>query len=139
MHTYLHFFIFLYIDVFGAFLRVSLSPSLFISIRCIMAPKRKSTPSQNLLRTVASTSSDPTASSVRFRDDKAWKDFLENFSRRGIHLECHVILLAFSDIDLPTVIYSQGWGSLCDIPVTCPSVIIQEFYSNMQGIDTFIP
>ena len=28
MHTYLHFFIFLYIDLFGAFLRVSLSPSL---------------------------------------------------------------------------------------------------------------
>ena len=40
MHTYLHFFIFLYIDVFGAFLRVSLSPSLFLSVSCIMAPKR---------------------------------------------------------------------------------------------------
>ena len=24
-------------------------------------------------------------------------------------------------------------------PITCPSVIIQEFYSNMHGFDTFIP
>ena len=31
MHTYLHFFIFLYIDLFGAFLCVSLSPSLSLS------------------------------------------------------------------------------------------------------------
>ena len=29
--------------------------------------------------------------------------------------------------------------SLCGIPVTCPSVIIQEFYSNMHGFDTSIP
>ena len=49
LHTYLHFFIFLYIDVFGDFLHVSLSPSLFLSVSCIMAPKRKSTSSQNPL------------------------------------------------------------------------------------------
>ena len=71
MHTYLHFFIFLYIDVFGAFLCVSLSPSLFLSVSYIMAPKRKSTPSQNPLRSRASSSSDPTPSHVRFRNDKA--------------------------------------------------------------------
>ena len=50
-----------------------------------------------------------------------------------------VILSHFSDTDLPTVIHSRGWGSLCDILVTCPSVIIQEFYSNMHQIDTFVP
>ena len=51
-----------------------------------MAPKRKSI--------------DPTPSHVRFRDDKAHKDFSENFSRCVIHLECKVVLLYFSDIDL---------------------------------------
>ena len=28
---------------------------------------------------------------------------------------------------------------LCDEPVTCPLVLIQEFYSNMHGIDHFVP
>ena len=28
---------------------------------------------------------------------------------------------------------------MCDIPVTCPSVIIQEFYSNIHGFDTSVP
>ena len=54
-------------------------------------------------------------------------------------MECQVILSNFSDTDLPTIIYSQGWKSLCGIPVTFPSVIIQEFYSNMHEIDTSIP
>ena len=139
MHTYIHFFIFLYIDVFGDFLRVTLSPSLFLSVSCIMAPKWKSTLSQNPLRSRVSSSFDPTPSFVQFHDENARKDFLENFCRRGIHLECHVILLDFSDINLPTVIHSRGWESLCDIPVTCPSVIIQEFYSNMHEIDTSVP
>ncbi|KAL0006517.1 hypothetical protein SO802_014078 [Lithocarpus litseifolius] len=30
---------------------------------------------------------------------------------------------------------SREWESLCDIPVTCPSVLIHEFYPNMHGID----
>ena len=116
----------------------SLSLSLSLALVCSMAPKCKSTPSQNPLCSGASSSFDPTPS-VQFHDDEAQKDFLENFCRRGIHLECHVILLDFSDINLPTVIHSRGWESLCDIPVTCPSVIIQEFYSNMHEIDTSVP
>ena len=32
-----------------------------------------------------------------------------------------------------------GWESLCDIPITCPSVVIQEFYSNMHGFDYSVP
>ena len=102
---------------------LSLSLSL-LALVCSMAPKRKSTPSQNPLRFRASSSSDPTPSHVRFRNDKAWKDFLENFCQRGIHSECQVILLDFSDTDLSTIINSRGWGSLCDIVVTCPSMII---------------
>ena len=45
----------------------------------------------------------------------------------------------FADTDLPSVIHSRGWESLCDVPVTCPLVLIQEFYSNMHGIDHFVP
>ena len=64
---------------------------------------------------------------------------MENFSRRGIHSECQVILSNFFNIDLPTVIYSRGWESLCGTSVTCPSVIIQEFYSIMHGFDYSVP
>ena len=45
----------------------------------------------------ASTSSDPTPSSIQFRDENAWKAFLENFSRWGIHSERQVILADFAD------------------------------------------
>ena len=45
----------------------------------------------------------------------------------------------FADTNLPSVIHSRGWDSLCDIPVTCPLVLIQEFYSNMHGIDCSVP
>ena len=104
-----------------------------------MASKRKSTPSRNPLHSRASTSSDLTPSHVRFCDKKAKLDFLENFSRRGVHLEHQVILSDFSDTNLPTVIHSRGWESLCDISVTCPSVLIQEFYSNMHGFNYSVP
>ena len=104
-----------------------------------MAPKRKSTLSQNLLHSGASSSSDPTPSFVQFHDENARKNFSENFCRRGIHLECHIILSDFSDIGLSIVIHSRGWESLCDILVNCPSMIIQDFYSNMHKIDTSVP
>ena len=45
----------------------------------------------------------------------------------------------FADTDLPTVIHSREWESLCDEPVTCPLMLIQEFYSNMHRIDYSIP
>ena len=44
----------------------------------------------------------------------------------------------FSDIALPTVIYNRGWESLCGAPITCPSMIIQEFYSNMHRFDFLV-
>ena len=104
-----------------------------------MAPKRKSVPSWNPLLSEASTSSDPTPLHIWFHDEKAKMDFFENLSKRGIHLECQIILSNFSDTDLPTIIHSRGWESLCDIPVTCPSVLIQEFYSNMHEFDYSVP
>ena len=45
----------------------------------------------------------------------------------------------FADTNLPDVIHNRGWESLCDIPVTCPSVLIQEFYSNMHGFNFSVP
>ena len=69
----------------------------------------------------------------------AQKDFSKNFSQQGVHLERRVILADFVDADLPTVIHSRGWESLCDVPVTCPSMLIQEFYSNMHGFDFLVP
>ena len=104
-----------------------------------MTPKRKSTPAWNPLHFGASSSSDPSPFNVRFRDDDAFKAFSENFSRQGIHSECQVVLLDFADTDLPSVIHSRGWESLCDVPVTCPLLLIQEFYSNMHGIDHSVP
>ena len=121
---------------------VFLSLFLFLSISCLMAPKCKSTSSWNPLHSGASSSSPSanfTPSHVRFHDNKACKDFSEKFSQRGIHSECQVVLSDFSDTDLPIVIYNKGWESLCGIPVTCPSIIIREFYSNMHGFDYFVP
>ena len=45
----------------------------------------------------------------------------------------------FADTELPTVIHSREWESLCDEFITCPLVLIQEFYCNMHGIDRSIP
>ena len=104
-----------------------------------MAPKRKSTPSRNPLCSRASSSFNPTPSSVRFCDEDARKEFSENFSRRGVHSKRRVILVDLANIDLPDVIHSWGWKSLCDILVTCPFVLIQEFYSKMHGIDSSVP
>ena len=128
---------------FSACLSLSLSLSLslyLVSLR--MAPKCKSTPSRNPFRSGASSfflPVDSTPSHVQFRDEKACTDFLENFSWRDIHLERQVVLSDFFNIDLPTVIYSRGWKSLCGISVTYPSMIIHEFYSNMHEFDYFVP
>ena len=118
-HMFIHFSfirtnfvsIILILNCIGSFLCVSLSLSLsFVS--CSMAPKQKSTPARNPLRSGASSSSpfvDPTPSHVWFHDDKACKDFSENFSRRDIHSECQVVLSDFFDTDLPTIIYNRCW------------------------------
>ena len=100
-----------------------------------IAPKCKSTPARNPFHSRASSSSDFVPFSLQFRDDDAHKAFSENFSRCHIHLEHQVILADFANTDLPNVIHSQGWESLCDDLVTCPLVLIQKFYSNIHGID----
>ena len=101
------------------------SPPLFLFTLVVsMAPKRKSTMSQNPLCFGVSSSSNPTPSHLQFRDEDARKDFLENFSRRSVHSECRVILVDFADTNLPIVFHSRGRESLCNISVTCPSVLI---------------
>ena len=112
---------------------------LFVTLVMSMAPKRKSIPARNPLHSDAFTSSDHAPLSLHFCNDDAHKAFTEKFSWRGIHSERQVILGHFADTDLPTVIHSWEWESLCDKLVTCPLVLIQEFYSNMYGIDRFVP
>ena len=73
-----------------------------------MAPKRKSTPARNPHHADASSSTDPSPSTIRFRDDDAFMAFSENFSKRGIHSECQVVLSNFADTDLPFIIHSRG-------------------------------
>ena len=122
-------------------LSLSLSLSLSVWINLSMAPKqRKSTLTRYPLRGSRSSSSDPPIPyHIRFYDEKAKTDLFENFQNRGVHLECQVILSDFSDTALPEVIWTRGWESLYGKPDRCPVVFIQEFYSNMHSIDTFMP
>ena len=117
---------------------LSFSPSLSV-YDSSMAPKRKSTLAQNPLHSGAFSSFDSAPLSLQFCDDDAHKKFSENFSRRGVHSERHVILADFVNIDLPTVIHNREWESPCDVPITCLLVLIQDFYSNMHGIDRSVP
>jgi len=98
---------------------VVLFVSLSFSNRLHMAPKAcKSTPSQNPLQGSDSSSSDLIPPPhVRFHDEKAQKDFLENFKKRGVHSERHVILSDFSDTPLPVVIRTWGWESILESPL----------------------
>ena len=119
----------------------SISLSLSLSHKLRMEPKHKSNPTRNPSHSWSSSSFDLPVPPfhVRFRDEKAHQDFSENFSKRGVHPEHHMILSNFAGTPLPDVIHTQGWESLCEIPLRCPIVFIQEFYSNMHGIDTSVP
>ena len=62
----------LYLKCFGTFLIVSLSLPLFLFTLVVsMAPKRKSAPSRNPLRSGASSSTNPTPSHIQFHDEDA--------------------------------------------------------------------
>ena len=117
----IHTLSFLSISVLGCDCVSSLSLSLLDRLR--LAFKRKFASVQNPLRFKSSSSNLP-PTHVQFRDEKAHQDFSDNFYKRGVHLECHVILLDFSNTTLPDVIYTWGWESLCEIPLRCPIMII---------------
>ena len=99
-------------------------PLFLFTLVVSMAPKCKSTLARNPLSYSASSSTKPFPSNIGFHDDDAFKAFLENFFRWDIHSERQVILSDFADIDLPSVIHSRGWESLCDVSVTCPLMLI---------------
>ena len=144
MHTYSISIYLLYLNCFGAFLIVCFSlPLLLLTIVVSMAPKHKSTPAWNALRSKASSSSNSASISLRFRDDDAHKAFSEKFSRRGIHSECQVILADFANIDLP-MSFTVGDGSHCvtirspvlsflsgSFTPTCTGLIIQYLFSSL--------
>ena len=77
MHTYSLFHIF---DDAWDFFDCSslLLPLNLFTLVVFIAPKRKSTPTRNPLRSGASSSTDPSPSTVRFRDDAAFKAFIQN-------------------------------------------------------------
>ena len=110
------------------FLSFSLSFSFSLSLslldRLRMAPKRKSTPAQNPLCSGSSSSNLVPPFHVWFRDRKALQDSLENFQKHSVHLERHVILSDFPGTPLPSVIRTQGWDSLCEIPLRHPIMFI---------------
>ena len=125
MHTYSLFNILVIFELLWEFSDCLFLPALsLLTLVVSMAPKRKSAPSRNPLRSEASSSSNPTPSYIRFRNKNAQKDFSKNFPRRGVYSKCRVILADFADTDLPTVIHNRGWESLCDVPITCPFVLI---------------
>ena len=135
-HAYVFSLFFLFCsvgDVFSLFLPFSLSD------RLRMTPKRKSTPTWNLLSSESSSSNPTSLLHIWFHDVKAQQDFLENFQRCGVHSKRHIILSNFSDISLPGVIWTRGWESLCEILLRYLIVFIQEFYSNMHDINTSVP
>ena len=103
-----------------------------------MAPK-KFVPSKNLIHHGSSSFFSAPSDFVRFHDEKARYDFFENFSNRAIHSERQVILSNFPNTTPPGEFSSQGWASLSEKPLRCPNVFVQEFYSNMHAIDTFVP
>ena len=114
MHTYSLFNILVIFESLGTFLIVFFSLPLFLFTLVVsMKPKRKSTPTRNPLHFSASSSSDFAPLSLRFHGEDAHKAFSKNFSRRGVHSE--------------------------RLFVTCPLMFIQEFYSNMHGIDRSVP
>ena len=140
MHTYSLFNILVLFELLGTFLIVFLFlPFFLFTLVVSMTPKCKPTPAWNPFPSRASSTSDSALLSLRFRDDDAYKAFSENFFRRGVHSECQVILADFAHTDLPTVIHSREWESLCDIPVTYSLVLKLEFYSNMHGINRSLP
>ena len=125
MHMYFLSHILTIVNCFGTFLIVSFFLPLFLFTLVVsMAPKRKSTPTRNPLHSRASSSSNSAPLSLRLCDDDAHKAFSENFSRRGVHSERKVILADFADTNLPTVIHSREWESLCDVSVICPLMLI---------------
>ena len=129
----------LYLNCLGLFWLSFLSLPLFLFTLVVsMAPKHKSTPARNLLHSGATLSSDPTPSNIRFCDEDARKAFSENFSKRGVHSVCQVILADFTDTDLPTIIHNQEWESLCDVLVTYPLVLIQESPTCMRLIVKYL-
>ena len=75
------------------------------------------------------------SSMMRMPERPSQRTFLDE----AFILECQVILVDFVDTDLPNVIHNWGWESLCDVPVTCPSVLKQEFYPNMHRLDSLVP
>ena len=97
-------FIYLYFDIdLCWYYSACLFLSPFLSVSCSMAPKRKSTPSQNPLRFRASSSSlsDSTPSHVWFRDDKFVRTFWRTFHDEAFIQNAKLFYQTFSILTFP--------------------------------------
>ena len=140
MNMYSLFNILFIFALLGTFLIVFLSLPLFLFTLVVsMAFKRKSTPTRNPLYFGASSSFDSAPLSLfgfvmMMPTRHSWRTFLDE-----VFIQNAKSFWRTSPIDLPIVIHSQEWESPYDVPITCPFVLIQEFYSNLHGIDRSVP
>ena len=58
---------------------------------------------------------------------------------QGTFLNAAFIRNAESFFRTFSILMPSRWESFFDIPVTCPSMIIHKFYSNMHGFDYTVP
>ena len=148
MHTFSTFqytcYIWTVLELFCLFLS---SPSLFyFTLVVFMAPKCKSTLAQNPLHSDASSSSDSAPLSlfgsvmmmpIRY-SQRTFLDaaFILNAKSFWWTSLTPTFPLSFIVGDESHCVTSE---SLCDVLVTCPFVLIYEFYSNMHEIDCSVP
>ena len=125
-HMFMH--TFLFFPILCCALLCSLSLSLS-RINCAMAPKaHKSTTTQNPLQGSKSSSSDPFVPlHIQFCDEKARKDFSENFQKRGVHPERQVILSDFADTPLSAVIWTRVGNLFLRDPWGVPLCLYRSF------------
>ena len=127
MHMYFFSYILTIMKCFGTYLIASFSLPLFLFTLVVsMAPKHKSTPVRNPLRSGASSSSDSAPFSLRFRDDDAHKAFSENFLDEVFIRNAKLFWRMSSTLTFP-LSFTVGNGSHC---VTSWSLVLSCLSSN---------
>ena len=127
MHMYFFSHILTIMNCFGTFLIASFSLPIFLFTLVVsMAPKHKSTPARNPLRSGASSSSDSAPFSLRFRDDDAHKAFSENFLDEVFIRNAKLFWRTSLTLTFP-LSFTVGNGSHC---VTSWSLVLSCLSSN---------
>ena len=114
MHTYLRFNIFDIIDMAWDYSDCSslFLPLFLFMLVMSMAPKHKSTPARNPLRSGASSSSDPSPSNVWFCDDDAFRHFRRTSLDEAFIRNAKSFCRTLSTLTFP-LSFTVGDGSHC--------------------------